>query len=80
MDVKDLRPQKVKDIYKTLESLILMTDTVDDLTMLAVVMFISARQTMITAQGTEKTIEVLNQLAEEITLGKAKKPKEITKK
>lgn len=66
MAVKDLRPKKVASIYKTLESLIMLTDNVDDLTMLSIVMFISARQIMLTSHGIPRTLDILDQLREEI--------------
>jgi hypothetical protein len=68
---KDSRPKKVANIYKTLESLIMMTDDVDDLTMLSVVMFISAKQVMLAAHGNTKTRAILEQLLEELNAAKA---------
>lgn len=67
---KDTRPKKVKEIYDTLEALIMQTDDTEDLTMLSVVMFISARQIMMANHGTFKTQAILEQMLEEISLVK----------
>ena len=64
---KDLRPQKVLDVYKTLEALILFTDVTEDLTMLSAVMLLSAKQILLSNHGVDKTTAIFEQMLEELS-------------
>lgn len=63
---KDSRPKMVEDIYKTLDSLVMMADNAEEMAMLSVVLFIRARHVMVANYGKAKAIAMLEELAEEL--------------
>jgi hypothetical protein len=63
---KDSRPKKVADIYKTLDVMIMMADDVEELTLLSVALLMRARLIMKENHGSQKTIAMLTQLADEL--------------